>query len=360
MRVAIIGCGKIADEHAAAVQLTQGCELVGACDREELMARQLAERCHIPAWFTDVQTMLRQTKPQVCHVTTPPQSHFPVGKICVENGCSVLLEKPFTVTAPQTEELIALALKSGAKLTAGHNHQFSHAAVEMRNLIQAGFLGGPVTHMESLFSYNLTDERYAKALLSDKKHWVRSLPGKLMHNIISHGVCKIAEFLPSDSPKVIACGFPGELLRRIKEDDIINELRVIIRDADTTAYFTFSSTNGPGPHLFRVSGPTNSLLADHDQQVVIKIKNTRCKSYLKQFFPPLGYARQYCFGGLRNIRKFLGNNFHADIGRRRLIRQFYDAIEDKGPLPIPYREILCTARIMDDIFRQVYGPPPPP
>jgi predicted dehydrogenase len=357
MRVAIIGCGKIADEHASAVRLTPGAKLVATCDREELMARQLAERCHVPKWYGDVQTMLRDAKPQVCHVTTPPQSHYPIGKLCVENGVSVLLEKPFTVAAPETEELIAIAAKTGAKLTAGHNNQFNHAATEMRELIKAGFLGGPVTHMESVFSYNLGDERYAKALLGDKKHWVRALPGKLLHNVISHGVSKIAEYLPSDSPQVMACGFPSEILRRLKETEIINELRVIIRDGDTTGYFTFSSTIGPGSHYFRISGPKNTLLVDHDHQVVIKVRNSGYKSYLKQFFPPLQFGRQYFTAGVRNMRKFLGSDFHNDAGRRRLLRQFYDAIDNKGPVPIPYRELLCTGRIMDDIFKQIYAPP---
>jgi len=36
-------------------------------------------------------------------------------------------------------------------------------------------------------------------LLSDKGHWVRRLPGKLLQNIISHGVARIAEFLTSQS-----------------------------------------------------------------------------------------------------------------------------------------------------------------
>ena len=44
LRVAIVGCGKIADAHAAQIRRIPGCDLVGAGDREELMARQRAER----------------------------------------------------------------------------------------------------------------------------------------------------------------------------------------------------------------------------------------------------------------------------------------------------------------------------
>ena len=42
LKVAIVGCGKIADAHASQIQrILEGCEIVGVCDREPLMARQL-------------------------------------------------------------------------------------------------------------------------------------------------------------------------------------------------------------------------------------------------------------------------------------------------------------------------------
>ena len=48
--------------------------------------------------------------------------------------------------------------------------------------------------MESYYCYDLSEPGYATALLGDQQHWVRRLPGKLLHNIISHGVARIAEF----------------------------------------------------------------------------------------------------------------------------------------------------------------------
>ena len=86
LKVAIIGCGKIADAHAAQVQRIKNCEIVAACDREELMAKQLCERFPIKAWFTDVGEMLEKARPDVVHITTPPQGHFPLGKQCLEHG----------------------------------------------------------------------------------------------------------------------------------------------------------------------------------------------------------------------------------------------------------------------------------
>ena len=34
LKVAIVGCGKIADAHASQIQRIKGCEIVGVCDRE--------------------------------------------------------------------------------------------------------------------------------------------------------------------------------------------------------------------------------------------------------------------------------------------------------------------------------------
>jgi hypothetical protein len=39
---------------------------------------------------------------------------------------------------------------------------------------------------------------------------------------------------------------------------------------------------------------------------------------------------------------------------KELIERFYNSIRASGPLPISYREILLTARIMDEIFAQIY------
>src|SRR5271157_1314853 len=207
LKVAIAGCGKIADDHATQIRRIKGCEIVGVCDREPLMARQLYERFPVQRYFSDLTELLTNARPDVVHITTPPQSHYDIAKSCLEWGCHVYVEKPFTLDEDEARRLIALATEKGLKITAGHDHQFTHVARRMRTLVQTGFLGvGPV-HMESYYCYEIERSGYSGALLGDKSHWVRRLPGKLLHNIISHGIARIAEFLTCDSPKVIAYGF---------------------------------------------------------------------------------------------------------------------------------------------------------
>ena len=128
LRVAIVGCGKIADAHASQIQRIGGCELVGVCDREELMARQLAERFHVREYFSDVTELMNAARPDVVHVTTPPQSHFEIARRSLDAGCNVYIEKPFALYRTEAEELIRLAERKKLKVTAGHDDQFRHAA----------------------------------------------------------------------------------------------------------------------------------------------------------------------------------------------------------------------------------------
>jgi predicted dehydrogenase len=354
LKVAIVGCGKIADSHASQIQRIRGCEIVGVCDREPLMAEQLFKRFPIKRYFSSVEALLDVARPDVVHITTPPQGHFDLAKTCLLRGCHVYVEKPFTVWEGEAQELISLALQKNLKITAGHDDQFSHVTRRMRALVQSGFLGGKAVHMESYYCYELGKSAYAGALLGDKQHWVRRLPGKLLQNIISHGIARIAEFLTSQSPEVIASGRISTLLRSMGETEIIDELRVLINDDDgATAYFTFSSQMRPGLHQFRIYGPKNGLILDQDQETLIKLRGTRYKSYTEKFVPPVNMAKQNVQNLAANMRNFLRNDFQMKAGMKCLIELFYQSIIEGTAEPIPYREILLTAKIMDSIFAQL-------
>jgi predicted dehydrogenase len=354
LRVAIVGCGKIADAHASQIQRIKDSEIVAACDLEPLMAKQLCDRFPIKQHFTELKELLYTAQPDVVHITTPPEGHFELAKLCLEHGANVYIEKPFTVYADQAQKLIDLAENKGLKLTAGHNCQFSPAARRMRQLVESGYLGESTVHIESYYAYNLGDPSYALALLGDKQHWVRRLPGKLLQNIISHGIARIAEFLTTDTPHIIAYGFVSPVLKSLGETEIIDELRVIISDEKrTTAYFTFSSQMKPSIHELRVYGTKNGLVLDDDHDILLKLRGNKYKSFADKFVPPAQFAKQHLGNLIANVKLFMANDFHMDSSMKYLMESFYRSIQANSPVPIPYREILLTARIMDEIFEQL-------
>jgi len=354
LKIAIVGCGKIADAHASQILRLKGCELVSVCNRSPLKAKQFCERFPIKRYFTDLKELVDKDRPDIVHITTSAESHFDVAKFCLEQGCHVYVEKPFTLNAEQAQCLIDVANRRGIKLTVGHNNQFSHVARSMRALVQSGYLGGPPVHIESYYSYDLGDHRYARALLGDKNHWVRRLPGRLLHNVISHGIARIAEFLTSDTPNVIAYGFVSSFLKQMNEDEMVDELRVIISEQERrTAYFTFSSQMRPLIHQLLIYGPKNGLILDENHQTLIKLQGKKFKSYADIFIPPVLLAKQYVGNLVTNVRLFLGGDFHKHSGMKYLIESFYRSIREDAPVPIPYQEILRTARIMDAVFEQL-------
>ncbi|HSY99707.1 MAG TPA: Gfo/Idh/MocA family oxidoreductase [Terriglobales bacterium] len=354
LKVAIVGCGKIADSHAAQIQRIPECEIVGVCDREPLMARQLYERFPIKGYFTEVGELLTNAKPDVVHITTPPASHFEVAKMCLDMGSHVYVEKPLSLYQDETRRLIALANEHNLKITVGHDEQFSHVARRMRALVQSGYLGSGPVHIECHHCYELGENPYAGALLGDKRHWVRKLPGKLLQNVISHGIAKIAEFLGTESPRVMAYGFISPFLKNMGETEIIDELRVVIEEEERiTAYFTFSSQMRPAIHQLRVYGTKNGLILDQDHETLTALRGERFKSYAEKFIPPMIFARQYLSNLTTNIGTFLAGDFHMKSGMKYLIEAFYRSVVDGTPPPIPYSEILRTAKIMEAIFDQL-------
>ncbi len=352
-RVAIVGCGMIADQHADQLRYLPECELVAACDTDEMMARQLADRFRVPQVYASAEEMLRTTAIDAVHITTPAQSHFPLGRLCLEAGCHVYMEKPFTVNAAEADELLLLARNLGLRITVGHNLQFNPEALRLRQLVNDGFLGGPPVHVECIQCYSHDDPTYGKAVLADPNHWVRRLPGSLLQNLISHGVSKVAEFLEGDSPELLSVSFSSPYLLQHNHPEIVDEVRAVLRDErGTTAFFLFTTQFGAASQELRLFGRTGNLSLDNTYRSVIRTRPSHHKSYLRYFLAPLDHASEQARNTLVNMRQFARKEFQMDFGMRKLMEMFYRVIREGGPDPIPLSEIRRTATIMDRLFHQ--------
>jgi predicted dehydrogenase len=354
VKVGIVGCGMIADQHADQLRYLKDCALVAVCDTDELMARQLAERFNIPSVFTDAEQMFRTKTVDSVHITTPAQSHYPLGRLALEAGCHVYMEKPFTVNAVEADALLRLAERSGRRITVGHNLQFSPEALRLRRLVDDGFLGGPPVHIECIQCYSHDDATYGKPVIADPAHWVRRLPGSLLHNLISHGIAKIAEFLDGEAPMLLSVCFTSPQLMEQGHSDIIDEVRAVMKDArGTTASFVFTTQCGAASNELRLFGKSGNLILDNTYRTVIRVAPSGHKSYLRYFLAPIEHAREHARNALISAGQFRKKEFQMDFGMRRLMELFYMGIRDGGDDPIPFAEIRRTARIMDALFAQL-------
>lgn len=97
-------------------------------------------------------------------VALPAELHYPVGRKLIERGLNVMMEKPMTLTASQSAELVELAGQTGSRLMVGHVLLFHPAFRKIKEVIDSGKLGklfylyshrlnlGTVRTEESVFS----------------------------------------------------------------------------------------------------------------------------------------------------------------------------------------------------------------
>ncbi len=81
-------------------------------------------------------------------VVTPVWTHYDLAKAALENGKHVFVEKPFTSTSAQAEELIELAARKNLKIMVDHTFLFSGAVRKIRELVDGGTLG-PLYYFDS-------------------------------------------------------------------------------------------------------------------------------------------------------------------------------------------------------------------
>ncbi len=65
--------------------------------------------------------------PSCWTIVVPTNSHFEVGKLALEHGCDLLIEKPITPTTAEADELIRVAAEKGRIIQVGHIERFNGA-----------------------------------------------------------------------------------------------------------------------------------------------------------------------------------------------------------------------------------------
>ncbi len=352
LRVAIVGCGKTADMHVQGIRRLPSARIVAVCDREPLMAEQLAVRYHIPKSYSDFNELLAIEKPDVVHIATPPHSHVPLAMMALDAGCHLLVEKPLGLDSGEAARMIAQAESQSRKLTIGYTYYFDPAARMLRCLVQEGAVG-ELVHLESIFGYNLKGA-FGPSILADRDHWVRKLPGKLFHNLLDHLLNQVAEFLTDETPLVQAHSWQNAA----HSGDLPDELRMAIighhaSRNQISAYATLSSHVRPVEHFLRYYGTKCIAHLDFDSSTITLDRPLHLPGVLGRLESPFVQGWRYIQEGGKNVFRFARSDYHFFAGFHYLLGQFYDSILNDGPVPISYGEILRTARLVDEVVRQV-------
>ncbi|MCA9108378.1 MAG: Gfo/Idh/MocA family oxidoreductase [Planctomycetaceae bacterium] len=342
IRVALLGCGQIADAHLQEIRKIDFAELVAVCDVHQDLADQAAARFEVPHAFTDMQQMLSVTSPDVVHVTTPAHTHCSLATKLLESGVHVYVEKPFTVDVPEAEQVLLVVKKTGKSLCLGHDQLYDPIWLRCRKLVDDGVIG-EVSHVESVLGYPLSGQ-FGRQVTGDPNHWVRQLPGGLFQNTISHPLYRITEFLTDLQPRVDAhwyasgnATFPTEMVAHLRGKTVTGSL--------------FFSTRIQHQRISRVYGPRGGLEVDHDGQTIRFIRQSTLPGAFGKIEIPWRHWREGARNLRQNLWRFLKSDIHYFAGMRTLFELYYRSILDGTPPPIAYDEMLRVTRLMDVMFR---------
>jgi len=142
LRFGVIGCGRIAQAHLAAIEfLKEEVDLVAVTDTDEKRAREAKERFGARYVIPRYEDLLDHPEIEAVIIPLPNHLHHPVALKAAKAKKHILVEKPMALNLSQAKEMVEVAKGNGVTLMVGQSRRFSDAVFELqRNLPQIGDL----------------------------------------------------------------------------------------------------------------------------------------------------------------------------------------------------------------------------
>ena len=141
IRIGVIGYGYWGPNIVRNFHTHEKSEVVLVCDNSTKCQERL-RKAHPSISFTmDANDILKSPDIDLVAVVTPVWTHYELAKTALENGKHVFVEKPFTCSTQQAEELIELADRKNLKIMVDHTFLFTGAVKKIRQMVDEGALG---------------------------------------------------------------------------------------------------------------------------------------------------------------------------------------------------------------------------
>lgn len=157
----ILGCGVIADFHAAAIGSLDNAKLIGAADNAPERAQMFAEKYSINKYETYEQMLLDDSIDAVC-ICTPSGFHAQNAIDALNAGKHVVLEKPMALNSEEIERVVAATKQNNRMLTVISQLRFSGDIQRVKELIQENAFG-KVVFCDLYMKYWRSPEYYASS-----------------------------------------------------------------------------------------------------------------------------------------------------------------------------------------------------
>jgi predicted dehydrogenase len=133
IKIAVIGVGRLGSLHAKIYQEIPSCQLIGVCDTDRQRLKEVSRSLAAEA-FEDYRQLVG--KVDAVSIATPTCSHFAIASYFLGQQIHTLVEKPFTLTLEEADQLIASAASNKLILQVGHIERFNSAFAATLKIIK--------------------------------------------------------------------------------------------------------------------------------------------------------------------------------------------------------------------------------
>ena len=142
LKVLVVGCGNMGTSHARAYHQLEEFEIVGLVSRGPESRNKLSSELGGVPTFSDYDSALEKTKPDVVSINTYPETHAEYAKKALNANAHVFLEKPLANTVEEAQSIVDLAIQKNKKLVIGYILRVHPAWAKFTEVAQS--LGKPL------------------------------------------------------------------------------------------------------------------------------------------------------------------------------------------------------------------------
>lgn len=141
IRVGVVGYGYWGPNVVRNFNNLEGAAVVSICDPNPNMLKRAQKAYPSIEVTADLSHFITSSRIDAVAVVTPVSTHFDIAKEALQNGKHIFVEKPFTATTAQAEELIDLAEKNNLKIMVDHTFLYTGSVRKIKQFIDDDTLG---------------------------------------------------------------------------------------------------------------------------------------------------------------------------------------------------------------------------
>ncbi|HJN66008.1 MAG: Gfo/Idh/MocA family oxidoreductase [Pirellulaceae bacterium] len=144
--IGVVGCGFVGrGAHVPAFSAIEGANLVAVADPDRSRLSKVKKKHDLESAYEDFAELIEDPNVHAVVVSVPTPLHTRVAMAAIEAGKHVLCEMPLAATLDEVDTMIAAAKSQGVILMPGLNFRFTPTFTKMKEMIDRGEIGRPVS-----------------------------------------------------------------------------------------------------------------------------------------------------------------------------------------------------------------------